>query len=357
MVSEGVWPSGWPLRGAQTQHKGERRSLPPRPAVWTGAAKRPLRRTRVLLFLGFASKNQMSAAHTTWSYDRNESELLRAVFYSDPVCVAAFNAISARLLAGGILFTSHQFDATSSAEFQQLINTRRATFATALLSELLVVGYAAYRLAPDYAPVLIPPHAVQLKWFCDPQTFETKAAAFRHGIEYPDESIHVVTSHGVTSRGKHTSCMAAYLRSRSIGDVFLRNAMVSDTALANPRVFVRQTVDGQVEDTNLTNTFHADLAANDLMTKQHITTMTVEMNQSVVQRLNRMGAERQYSTRTDSRTGLAHFDAEFEVPDAKLLPLPLNSRIEAAPLAHSRADIVQIEQLFSSTVLAKCCED
>ena len=79
------------------------------------------------------------------------------MFYSDPVCVAAFNAISARLLAGGILFTSHQFDATSSAEFQQLINTRRATFATALLSELLVVGYAAYRLAPDYAPVLIPP--------------------------------------------------------------------------------------------------------------------------------------------------------------------------------------------------------
>ena len=77
-----------------------------------------------------------TAAHTMWSYDRGESELLRAVFHSDTVCVAAFNAIGSRLLAGGILFTSEQFDAVSSADFQHLINTSWAKFATDLLSEL-----------------------------------------------------------------------------------------------------------------------------------------------------------------------------------------------------------------------------
>jgi hypothetical protein len=291
-------------------------------------------------------KGQMTHQVTSWTYDRVESELLRAVFYSDTVCVAAFNAIYSRMIAGGILFTSDSFDAVPSVEFATHINTHWASFAADILRDLLIVGYAAYRLGSDYVPILIPPHAVRLKWFYDDQTFETKASAYRHGLEAPDESIHIVTSHKVTPMGKHTSCMAAYLRSRSIGDVFLRNAMVSDTALANPRVYVRTAADGQVEDIDLSNTFHADVVANEILAKQNINTLTVEMNQRIVQRMNRSGADR--LNRTDHRTGLAHFDAEFEVPDAKLLPLPLNSRVESAPQPHSRADIVQIEQLFSS---------
>ena len=293
------------------------------------------------------------AQQTSWTYDRAEAVLLRNVYTSDPVCVAAFNAISARLAGGGVVFTSESYDTVASRSFQSHVDRYWLPFATDVLRELLVLGYCAYKLGDGYAPVLVPHGAVEIRWRYD-DSFQITAAAHRIGNEHPDESIHVLTSdqllpHGFQGAGRHTSCVASYLRTRSIADVFVRNAMIADSALANPRVFIKQSLDSHLDDMDLMNATHANWAAEELLTKQRIMLRSCEVNQDLVNLMNRgIIGESAVARRTDARTGLQNADAHDDIPEARLLPIPIHSKIENAPQPHARADLVQLEQLYAS---------
>ena len=288
----------------------------------------------------------------TWTFDKHEAQLLRNVYTTDPVCIAAYNAICARLVGGGLVFTSETHDAVASVAFQQHIDTYWLPFAANLLRELLILGYCAYRLGDGYVPVLVPHGAVEIRWRYD-DSFQITAAAHRIGNDHPDESIHVLTSDQLFTHGqgigRHTSCVASYLRTRSIADVFVRNAMVADSALANPRVFIKQSLDSHLDDTDLMNATHANWAAEELLTKQRIMLRSCEVNQDLVNLMNRgIIGESAVARRTDARTGLQNADAHDDIPEARLLPIPIHSKIENAPQPHARADLVQLEQLYAS---------
>ena len=86
-----------------------------------------------------------------------------------------------------------------------------------------------------------------------------------------------------------------------------------------------------------------------LLTKQRIMLRSCEVNQDLVNLMNRgIIGESAVARRTDARTGLQNADAHDGIPEARLLPIPIHSKIENAPQPHARADLVQLEQLYAS---------
>ena len=94
------------------------------------------------------------------TFDKHEAQLLRNVYTTDPVCIAAYNAICARLVGGGLVFTSETHDAVASVAFQQHIDTYWLPFAANLLRELLILGYCAAPSLGQFPPSRGPP-----RWF------------------------------------------------------------------------------------------------------------------------------------------------------------------------------------------------
>ena len=109
--------------------------------------------------------------------------------------------------------------------------------------------------------------------------------------------------------------------------------MVADSALANPRVFIKQSLDSHVDDTDLMNATHATWAAEELLTKQRIMLRSCEVNQDLVNLMNRgIIGESAVARRTDARTGLQNADAHDDIVCCRYrFTLRLRMRLNRTP--------------------------
>jgi hypothetical protein len=176
-------------------------------------------------------------------------------------------------------------------------------------------------------------------------------AVFREGENAPAENIYSIIEHTVTPEGMIVSTMATYLRVRSISDCFMRNALVADQLNAQPSIYTMSNTDAVFDERDIhgigeVDALRATMMQRNMQTRAKMAVNSVNYNQSLVNALNNAGDTK--LIKIDQSSGLPHFDAELELDGQRVIPLPLDARVAAAPRPQARTDIVSIMAHYES---------
>lgn len=280
---------------------------------------------------------------------------LISAFTTDSMAPACTRAIENRLLSSGILFTSRDYSRRASEEFQAHINHHFVRFVRAALQAVSICGWCFF-LVEDNIPRVLPPGLADVRWRINNETFTIEMAVFRPGENEPAEDVYSIIDTTIDWQGNVDSIMAGYLRTRSLYDAFLRNALQADRLNACPPVYTTTQTDQVFDERDITNTgevegLRARLVGTELNTRARLAVNAHDYNESIVRTLNTRSADALRREKTDARTGIANYDADLAEAPQPVIPLPLDTRVAPAPRATARADIVAILKHFETL----CC--
>jgi hypothetical protein len=293
---------------------------------------------------------------TSWRrVEPQQLQQLISAFATDSMAPACTRAIENRLLSSGILFTSRDYSRRASEEFQAHINQHFVRFVRTALQAVSICGWCFF-LVEDNIPRVLPPGLADVRWRINNETFTIEMAVFRPGENEPAEDVYSIIDTTIDWQGNVESIMAGYLRTRSLYDAFLRNALQADRLNACPPVYTTTQTDQVFDERDITNTgevegLRARLVGTELNTRARLAVNAHDYNESIVRTLNTRSADALRREKTDARTGIANYDADLAEAPQPVIPLPLDTRVAQAPRATARTDIVAILKHFETL----CC--
>jgi hypothetical protein len=273
-------------------------------------------------------------------------------FNTDSMAPSCARAIENRLLSSGILYTSRDYSTRASEEFQAHINVHFVKFVKEALIQLLIFGFCFFVVEND-VPRVLPFGMADARWRVDPDKLRVELGFFRPNSEEPDESVFSIVDTGVDANGMLTSVMASYLRTRSLHDSFVRNALQADRYNACPPVFTFTQTDAVFDERDIANTgevesLRAKMVGTDMNIRARLNVNTHKYNEAMVRELNARPPDAIRAERTDKATNLANYDAGAVDEMQPIVPLPLDARVAPAPRAQARTDIISIIKHFET---------
>lgn len=285
-------------------------------------------------------------------FDTTVIQSYKVALYSDPVASACVRVLQGNLTAGGLRFSSRDNSMKSSGEFQAHLDLHFVPFVREALTELILYGFCFFHIDEGNRPVALPMDQVDCYWRVNADArSRVEVCVFENGR--PDPGVLAVVDSLPGVEGAFRSVMSSYYRDRTIIDTFLRNAILADKANARPDVFTStlrsaQFNEGDVARYGEVETLRAALRARELNVQEGTHVHLHEQNSILVDSFNRLGEAAVQRLRTDPTTGLRNYDAGQEDVHQRVLPLPLDARVETAPRPVVRGDIVTHLQHFEN---------
>ena len=178
---------------------------------------------------------------------------LHAVLRTDSMAPACLRAVENRLLSSGILFTTIDYSRRASEGFQTHINTHFTRFVREALRETVVCGWCFFTIDND-VPRVVPSNLADVRWRVVPDTFRVEIAVFKPGEEKPSKNVFSVVDQCVDCYGNIQSTVSEYMRTRSIYEAFMRNALHADRINAAPPIYTMTQTDHVFDERDITNT-------------------------------------------------------------------------------------------------------
>lgn len=272
--------------------------------------------------------------------DRGALNQLYAVFMTDTMGPSCLRAVENRLLSSGILFTNEDYSVRASGEFQSHVNEHFTAFVRAAVTQIALCGWCFFVVEKD-VPRVIPFGLADVRWRANQDEYRIEMGVFRPGAETPDENIYSIIDAPVDWAGNPVSLVANYVRTRSVYEAFVRNALQADRLNACPPIYTTAQTDrvfderdimntGDLEDLRVSTMDRARDLGSDMNARARLNANTHAFNEREVRRLNTRSADSLRAEKTDASTGLAHFDADMEELRQPVLPLPLDALVANA---------------------------
>jgi hypothetical protein len=288
--------------------------------------------------------------------DRGMMAQLQVAYVSDSMAPACVRAIENRLLSSGILYTKKDYSLRPSDDFQSHINQHFVTFVGQALRQLTVMGYCFF-LVDDNIPRVIPLDMADVRFRINTDEFRVEMGIFKADEDKPRDDIYSIIDTPVDTNGQMQSVMSSYIRTRSLYESFMRNALQADRLNACPPIYTQTQTDHVFDERNIMNTGELEnapridpvsLIGSDVNARLRINVNAHTVNERFVRALNSRTAEDMRLEKTDQGTGLAHFDSTMDDLKQPILPLPLDARIASAPRPTARTDIVSLMKHFET---------
>lgn len=321
---------------------------------------------------------------------------LWAVYRTDVALQACRGIILSRLLGGGILFSDTARGHVPDAEFVARVQREFVPFARDVLDSVLVQGFAAFHVdARRGVPVCVPPGAVSLGVGLEPRLFRRRMGLFRDGCTDPDPRTMFVVDNWPSLSGAPASPVASFRRAHAFRGMVELNTAVADYSAARPLLYTTMdstkafdrrhiyrtwdNIAGGVATVNPAFSAGVDMAggfsaggagrlgvsAVDMlagMNETHVSSIRGDENaiRNAAQQQQMLAADLNAgrldprSVRLDPLSGLPVFDAALAQrrEDAyNVVPLPVDSKVEAQVSPTSRSDLVGI---MEHTMLCAC---
>lgn len=276
----------------------------------------------------------------------------RTAVSTDPVAAACLRVLQGNLTAGGVVFSSSDKAARSTGTFQEHLDEHFVAFVNQALVELNLYGFCFFVLVEGDRPVALHTPQIDARWRLNTDLCTVELGVFT-GDPTPDEDVFVIIDCLPNADGSFNSPAASYYRDRTIIDTFLRNAVTADNSNACPPVFTssqrgRTFVEGDVARYDETQLLRTAMRTSELQTQEGIHINLHEHNSVLVESYNKLGPEIVARLRKDAHTGLSNFDAGMQQTMQRIIPLPLDATVAAAPRAVLRGDIIDHLTYFES---------
>jgi hypothetical protein len=308
---------------------------------------------------GGAGAHQQLARHASNGNHSNDWVRLdlRAIsalfiaYKTDPVAQACRNAVIARLLSGGILYTKSDFSSLPDDDFNDHINSRFTDFCRQVIDNIYVTGFCPYVIDPEAGvPRVVPYTRADVRVRIDPLTFETQLALFREDDDQPAPDVYFIIQSPPDEFGSLQSAMVCYYEARIFKDMLWRTTAEAESTRARPPIYTTTETDRAFEERRLAHVgevdgLRASITRDNMLVRNRVIGDVHAQQERLAEMLNASRVDTSDpSYRSDPITGLRNYDADLAQKYSPIIPLPADARVAATPMPVSRPDFVAVNE-------------
>jgi len=272
-------------------------------------------------------------------------------YKTDPVAQACRNAVIARLLSGGILYTKSDFSSLPDDAFNDHINSRFTEFCRQAIDMLYVTGFCPYVVDPvACVPRVVPHTRADVRVRIDPLTFETQLALFREDDDQPAPDVYFIIQSPPDEFGSLQSAMTCYYEARIFKDMIWRTTAEAESTRARPPIYTVTETDRAFEERRLAHVgevdgLRASITRDNMLVRNRVIGDVHAQQERLAEMLNASRVDTSDpSYRSDPITGLRNYDADLAQKYSPIIPLPADARVATTPMPVARPDFVAVNE-------------
>jgi hypothetical protein len=272
-------------------------------------------------------------------------------YKTDPVVQACRNAVIARLLSGGILYTKSDFSSLPDDAFNDHVNSGFTDFCRQAIDNIYVCGFCPYVIDPDAGvPRVVPYTRADVRVRIDPLTFETQLALFREDDDQPAPDVFFIIQSPPDEFGSLQSAMVCYYEARIFKDMLWRTTAEAESTRARPPIYTTTETDRAFEERRLAHVgevdgLRASITRDNMLVRNRVIGDVHAQQERLAEMLNASRVDTSDpSYRSDPITGLRNYDADLAQKFSPIIPLPADARVAATPMPVSRPDFVAVNE-------------
>lgn len=275
-------------------------------------------------------------------------------YKTDPVAQACRNAVIARLLSGGILYTKSDFSSLPDDDFNDHVNTRFTEFCRQVIDNVYVTGFCPYVIDPEAGiPRVVPYTRADVRVRIDPLTFETQLALFREDDDSPAPDVYFIIQSPPDEFGSLQSAMVCYYEARIFRDMVWRTTAEAESTRARPPIYTTTETDRAFEERRLAHVgevdgLRASITRDNMLVRNRVIGDVHAQQERLAEMLNASRVDTSDpSYRSDPITGLRNYDADLAQKYSPIIPLPADARVAATPMPTARPDFVAVNEYLN----------